>query len=457
MIRYCGFLVTVWMISHATGVIAQSKVVPVTKSELTGTSLPTGSKKDNRLLAVAAAQALLQMEAKDNAIVLAESIEVFSLPPSTTKESEKFVLQEWQATGWHVASMTTSNYYLLTRSGIIVMAYLQTFSKETALYVCPVQSMPVEKNIAPSPPQQTEQQTTVTPTTASPSTTSVSSAKQASPTGFAFTTTNFDDGWVATVHENWVEVVKNNLKVLLHHHTQATSEYISDYRVEDQLAWNTFIVPRYGNIPYLEAPGTVTFERPHYLYAHATEPQSRQPVYVVLFSMGSSGWMEFIAPNQTTFTQVFGVDVTKMDSYFPSSGWDPLRKMSGYNKFAVAAADLTGKWSSSFGGFVNYVNVYTGSSAGTNTHSSAENFVFNSNVSYEWSLGVASGMVGNIKFSSAASTGTFTMPNNWQIHFSEIEKKPRLYNAYFSCVRGGASLLWLQDTGYGDYKSFGKE
>jgi hypothetical protein len=36
-----------------------------------------------------------------------------------------------------------------------------------------------------------------------------------------------------------------------------------------------------------------------------------------------------------------------------------------------------------------------------------------------------------------------------------LSGKPRLYNAYFSCIKG-ARLLWLQDTGYGGYTSFGK-
>jgi hypothetical protein len=100
------------------------------------------------------------------------------------------------------------------------------------------------------------------------------------------------------------------------------------------------------------------------------------------------------------------------------------------------------------------VNIYTGNSAGMNTHSSSEAFEFTGN-NYAWELKVASGFVGNIKFQGVKSNGKFTVPNNWQVHFSEIEKKERTYNAYFSCVKG-ARLLWLQDTGYGDYRSFGK-
>lgn len=35
--------------------------------------------------------------------------------------------------------------------------------------------------------------------------------------GFAFSTTNFDDGWTSTVQEDWVEVTKGSMKVLLHY------------------------------------------------------------------------------------------------------------------------------------------------------------------------------------------------------------------------------------------------
>ena len=45
--------------------------------------------------------------------------------------------------------------------------------------------------------------------------------------------------------------------------------------------------------------------------------------------------------------------------------------------------------------------------------------------------------------------------NNWQIYFSDMEGKPKTYNAFFSCVKG-ARILWLQDTGYGGYSAYGK-
>jgi hypothetical protein len=173
-----------------------------------------------------------------------------------------------------------------------------------------------------------------------------------------------------------------------------------------------------------------------------------------LFKKGNSGWIEIIAADKNSFIESFGVDISKIDYYIDSKIWEPLLRLSNYNKFAVAASDLKGKWTSNFTGMQQYVNVYTGADAGMSTHSSVETFEF-SGSSYKWELKVASGFVGNIKFEGVKSSGKLSAPNNWQIHFSEIEKKARTYNAYFSCIKG-ARLLWLQDTGYGDYRSFGK-
>jgi hypothetical protein len=89
----------------------------------------------------------------------------------------------------------------------------------------------------------------------------------------------------------------------------------------------------------------------------------------------------------------------------------------------------------------------TGNSAGMDTHASAENFEFLQNSNYSWDLSMADGMVGNIKFQGAKSKGRFSVPNNWQIHFSDIEKKPRTFGAHFSC-RKGMRVLWLDDKAF---------
>ena len=76
------------------------------------------------------------------------------------------------------------------------------------------------------------------------------------------------------------------------------------------------------------------------------------------------------------------------------------------------------------------------------THASVENFNIGSGNTYNWDLGVASGQVGNIKFQSRKSNGKFSMTGNWKINFSDIEGRPRTYDAYFSCIKG-LRVLWL--------------
>jgi hypothetical protein len=159
--------------------------------------------------------------------------------------------------------------------------------------------------------------------------------------------------------------------------------------------------------------------------------------------------MEFITVDKATYEKEFGP--YRQESY----GWEKVERMANYNKFAVAASDLKGKWTNNFTGLTQYVNAYTGASAGADTHASNEVFEFGGGNTYKWSLGVASGMVGNIKFQSAKGAGKFSMTGNWQVNFSDIEGKPKKYNAYFSCIKG-ARVLWLQDTGYGGYTGFGK-
>ncbi|MBN8674079.1 MAG: hypothetical protein J0L56_08095 [Chitinophagales bacterium] len=272
--------------------------------------------------------------------------------------------------------------------------------------------------------------------------------------GFAFTTTNFDDGWTSTVQEDWVEVKKAGLKVLIHYPNKQADEYNSVLMDGLKVAWDILVAPRYSSASGMEFKPVSGWEPIEYAEAMMVEKVSGKNVFVVFFkknySNGSGRYLEFIAPDKATFEQQFGV--YRQESY----GWEKMEVMASYNKFAVAATDLTGVWTSNFTGIQQYVNANTGANAGMDTHSSAQNFEFSANGTYKWDLAVASGFVGNIKFQGVKSSGNFKLLNNWQIYFSEIEKKPKTYNAFFSCIKG-ARILWLQDTGYGDYSGYGKK
>ncbi|HEX2683526.1 MAG TPA: hypothetical protein VHL77_06320 [Ferruginibacter sp.] len=131
--------------------------------------------------------------------------------------------------------------------------------------------------------------------------------------------------------------------------------------------------------------------------------------------------------------------------------------MTNYNKFAIAAGDFTGTWSSDFTGVQQLYNVYTGNYAGMNINQSNETFQFGVGNSYNWKLLAVNGMVGNAKFAQVKSAGKFAVLNNRQVKFSDIEGKPRTYNAFWSCIKHARilNLLDAQDAGSGIYTKYG--
>jgi len=447
----------------------QSKVTPASRSELSGIELPTGAKQDKRILATASAKTLLDMIAEDNQIKLEEGVEVYTLIGVVGSGTVDQVKLAAQKAGWILTLLSgQTKYWLLTKNKTSLLMYLESNKRDTQLYLCSVNSIGLEPE-TPAPPvvsqntsaNQSNNQTNNSVAVVAPQKEFVEQKVVTVPTpapssGFSFTTINFDDGWVSTVHEDWVEVTKSNVKVLIHYPNETTSKYISDSDEAKRIAWNTLVAPRYSNLQnYFVAKCALSYIEGSFVSGTLTDNQTGQTVYVALFKRDSSPWIEFIAPNINAFGQGTGFNVAVLNDYVRNEEWDALQKFEGYNKFAVAASDLTGTWTNNFGGYTQYVNAYTGADAGMNTHSSTQTFEFLVDGSYNWSIGVASGFVGNIKFSGAKSSGKFTNPNNWQIHFSELEGKPRLYNAYFSCVKG-ARILWLQDTGYGGYSSYGR-
>lgn len=291
-----------------------------------------------------------------------------------------------------------------------------------------------------------------------PSTTNSPNQITTNPSGnqtFAFSTTNFDDGWTSTVQEDWVEVIKGNLKVLLHYPKEGTI-FPADPAVLINAAWDILVAPRYSNLKNYKTAYIATYDRPYLGMGYATENASSKNVFIVFFRQGQSGWLEFVSPDRNSFIQQFKFDpeTTQWDSN--SDLMIALSKMTGYNKFAVAASDLKGKWTSDFTGIQQLYNVYTGQYAGMNINQSKEEFVFSGN-SYNWKLLAVNGMVGNAKFMEVKSSGQFTVPNNWQIYFSKIESSAHTYQAFWSCIKG-ARILNLLDAnapGSGVYTKYG--
>jgi hypothetical protein len=374
---------------------------------------------------------------------------------------QEFIVKPWQATnapvleeiqesdGWKIRggsgqftfSNATVNAVLVTATGygksvsIVMLTNSQEYQPQlTGLLSSVTLQKPAGNNNSSSSSQQvatTDPGQTVAPAAAIK-------------TGFAFNTTNFDDGWTSTIQEDWVQVTKGNVKVLLHYPTPKTKNVGADVKQLTKLAWDVLVAPRYSNLRNFVVNYNMSYEAGNLGAATVNDNASGQDVYVVLFSQGSTGWMEVICPDKNTFIQTFGFgedfNYNAHNDLFTS-----LAKLAGYNRFAVAASDLTGKWTTSFTGLTQYVNAYTGMSAGATSYSSAQEYVFGAGNTYKWQIDVASGVVGNAKFQNARSNGKFSLPSNWEVHFSDMEGKPKTYPAHFSCIKG-ARVLWLDGT-----------
>ena len=93
--------------------------------------------------------------------------------------------------------------------------------------------------------------------------------------------------------------------------------------------------------------------------------------------------------------------------------------MFSYNKFAIAAPDFTGKWTSDFTGMQQLYHVYTGNYAGMNVSQSNEEFNFNAGNNYDWKFLAVNGTVGSMKYNKSNTSGKLTILNNWQVKFSK--------------------------------------
>jgi hypothetical protein len=260
--------------------------------------------------------------------------------------------------------------------------------------------------------------------------------------GFAFSTTNFDDGWTSTVKEDWVEVTRGPIKVLIHYPKEGTI-FPADPEPLTNAAWNILVAPRYSNLKNYKTTYISTYNRPYLGMGTATDNASGKEVFIVLYRQGETGWLEFISNDKNSFIGQFRFDPEAIRWDSETELLRPVEKMVNYNKFAVAASDFTGTWTSDFTGVQQLYHVYTGNYAGMNIHQSNQEFVFRAGNLYNWKLLVVNGMVGNTKYTEVKSSGQFSVPNNWQLHFSKIESGAKTYHAHWSCIKGARQLKLL--------------
>ncbi len=428
-----------------TGKIAAQKLVAVTQSAVTGVRLPDGSRQDNRSLMTASANMLLKDVAEKNNTDI-QTAEVLYIPLQFTPDSFTTAAR---AAGWTITADPSmqNTYWLQQKDRYVVAMYTKRKSQAEIYFAACTQlppsvassSPPPVVSNPPAPPQKENKQPgTVT-------------NRPAISTGFTFNTTNFDDGWTGTVQENWVEVTKGTVKVLLHYPRPEEKQYISQQDDRTKFFWDLLVAPRYSSLSNFELLSYNYSSEPAYYAAGNVTASSGNTVYVTLFSKGRSGWIEIITPDKNTFVNTFNIN--NPGSYF--SEWEPLSRLSNYNKFAVSASDLVGKWTTQFSSSMALYNVYTGIYAGASNYASTQSFYFSGDKKYHWKLVTMRGNVAGANTEHTESDGSWQLQGNWLLSCSDIGKFAKKYNVYFSCIKG-ARILHMEDTGYPGYTLFGK-
>lgn len=425
------FLISAACILYVMNIAAQTKVTAISSSVITGISLPAGSKQDKRMLYISGARLLLETVSKKTGTGI-KNTEILYLPASYSIDSLEKTLQN---ANWNISPVEGEPGYLwLQQNSKQVLAYFSTKKKEPELYFGET-----EKKTEPGTAKNNHIEPNKTGTEVTQQNTTVSIKPPPPGSGYYFTVTNFDDGWVSTVKEEWVEVTKGTLKVLLHYPNKKADAYNSVLKEEDYTAWNTLVAPRYSNMKNFEWKSIQSWQSISFMEADATENASGKPVHIVLFkkhySNGNGRYLEFVTVDKAGYENEFGAyHNNELD-------WDKTANMQYRNKFSVAANDLLGKWTTSDYASISYYYVNSGGLAGTTSTSTADEFTFTAGNNYQSQHSGASGMVGNMKFSNQVYKGKSTV-TNWAITLTNrFEGATEKFDCYFEAVKGGRVLL----------------
>jgi len=259
--------------------------------------------------------------------------------------------------------------------------------------------------------------------------------------GFTFTTSNFDDGWTATIQSDWVLVEKGNARVYLYYAVPYNSDNFTGTGVMDRdYYWDNYVAKQFRTTTkqYNDAGEFVGSMKPKYIEGWGTDPVTGRQAFVAMVLS--------VSPNTAQLTVASYADEATFRQAFPKANdkyVSDLTAMSRYNKFAIGANDIQGTWQNGNTSTAQWY--YTSPSgyegyAGMTLAASSATFNFNGNGTYTSIHNGATGAVGNMSTFQQEYKGNYSV-TNWQITATNrYEGKTDNFNASFSAIRGGRIL-----------------
>jgi len=251
--------------------------------------------------------------------------------------------------------------------------------------------------------------------------------------GITKSTTNFDDGWTATITSGYVKLIKAGTELRLHYIDPSLDDARPNTIDAPEYYWSKYIDP-YFTTSNLQKWSGVQYPVIYHMQANAIDKKTGKACFVAIKIVYSGGARPIvvIAPDQNSYQQ-----------QFPHP--NDIDPMLNANRFAVTAGDIVGTWKGSGGGGVEYYNVYSGTYAGMSAVSSTDEFIFNGNGTYQSTYRSASTNNGGTQFGGQDFKGKFSV-TDWTITATNrYQGKTTVYKAQLIAVKGGC-LLYMEDS-----------
>ncbi len=248
-----------------------------------------------------------------------------------------------------------------------------------------------------------------------------------------YPTTNFDDGWVSVLEDNFVRTSKANLEVRLYY---PDKEIIDRYpngsgKTLEQYLLETLLGQEFQFLQWYERrKDAFAYGESDIFEANAKEKRSGRNAYVALASVFDNGICQPVA--------IIAPSKELLYASFPN--YKAMEAMTAYNKFAVGKNDLLGgTWISSGASLSNYYNIYTGAFVGSSTTATTDDFVFKANDTYQSEHGIYH----NGKYTKQNYNGKFTI-NQWSITATNrFNNETSDFWCEFRAVKGGVILVMV--------------
>jgi len=446
---------------------AQPPSATPVQSGLLGVEMPVGASISGNGLYRWAARASLKIDADKAGMKLGDALEVLRIPLTAPPRAELVALI--QRGGWTLTmNQSSPTWGIAEKAGTTLIVEFIDSRRDRWIYVAAIaervpgqdvvvtgstpaaalpSAVPPAPEAAPAPTTPTAPPTAITPPE-QPTVPLPAARIAAAGRGYGFTTSNFDDGWVATEQPEYVEVTKGPITTLLFFRVPMTDQMRPPASNVGDYFWARDVTPRFDGQSVERRQDDRSVYRTEYLEGDATERSTGKRVFIGMNVHRDNGRalnIVVIAPDMATFHQLF-----------PRP--DDLERMMTYNKFAVAPTDLTGHWSSTSSVVTQMYFRDTGESAGMNLNSSSTEFFVNADGSYTSKHVGAFGMSGNTKVYSDTYTGQFAMNGNWELTFTNRFKgNSDTFAAEFEIVPGGRILHLMNVKSTGIRYNLGRE